>query len=86
MQATVAFDGNILSVKDLLTEIGYSGLANSSDAHLRTWFRGQANKIWRLEPGVYRASFPETTEEGKLHLERKLVQGTPWINNGTASA
>jgi hypothetical protein len=67
MTSATTFDGNIVSVLQLLSHIGHSGLAESSKAHLRVWYRGQANKEWKLEPGVYRKSFPETTEVARLH-------------------
>src|SRR6266404_9937397 len=74
MAATSGFDGNILTVPDLLKHIGYSPIAKSPRAHLRLWFRGQTNKNWTLQPGVYRPTFPMKTENERLGLERQLTQ------------
>jgi hypothetical protein len=38
------------------------------------WYRGQANKEWELQPGVYRQSFPAKTEKDRLVLERRLTR------------
>jgi hypothetical protein len=69
-----SFEGDIKSELHLLGEMGYRGFADSPEAHLRIWYRGQAKKEWKLEPGVYRKTFPVTTEEERLHLKRKLTQ------------
>jgi hypothetical protein len=66
--------GNITGVMDLLTHIGYSPLVKEPDAHLRLWYRGQADISWPLQPGVYRSTFPAKDENARLALERQLAQ------------
>ena len=65
-------DREIGSVQDLLTAISASGLAEWSTAHLRVWFRGQPDSSWVLHPGVYRPTFPEHEESGRLRIERLI--------------
>jgi hypothetical protein len=74
MPDTVKFDGTIKSVVHLLEHIGYSKLTELPQAHLRMWFRGQENKAWPLQPGVYRESFQAKTEDDRLERERQLTQ------------
>jgi hypothetical protein len=42
--------------------------------HIRWWWRGQADKGWKLHPGVYRANFPETEEWKRIQIENHLFQ------------
>ena len=73
-------DGEIRSVQDLLMATRKSGIADKDHAHVRLWFRGQANTAWPLSPGVYRKDFPNKDEakgldEAKrLRVERHMTQ------------
>jgi hypothetical protein len=61
-------------VNDLIEVVKGSGLMAQRNAHLRIWFRGQAKKEWKLEPGVYRSTFPAKDDRERLALERQLAQ------------
>jgi hypothetical protein len=64
----------INSVQDLVKLLGASSITKQPHAHLRVWFRGHSDKSWKLEPGVYRADFPATTESERIVVERHLAQ------------
>src|SRR6266481_9240488 len=65
----------IASVAEWVNFVNGLSWAMDSHAHVRTWFRGQANSEWPLAPGVYRSDeFPATTEDQRLKLERHLSQ------------
>jgi|SRR5271154_137773 len=63
---------NIESLEDL------SGLVRKIKEdlhpHIRWWWRGQANKVWKLHPGVYRPNFPVKEEWERIQLENHLAQ------------
>jgi FRG domain-containing protein len=42
--------------------------------HVRWWWRGQADKDWKLHPGVYRPNFPAKKEWERILLENLLAQ------------
>lgn len=67
-------DGKINSVADLISRVKDSGLAEKPLAHVRIWFRGQADAQWKLDPAVYRQQFPATSEEERIGLECQLMQ------------
>lgn len=71
---SIASDGTIRSVQELLAAISASGLAERPTAHLRVWFRGQPDSSWVLHPGVYRPAFPEREEPKRLRIERLMNQ------------
>jgi FRG domain len=50
-----------------------SPLAGVPHAHIRLWFRGQGNALWKLEPGVYRPGFAPDDDK-RILKERHLVQ------------
>jgi hypothetical protein len=64
----------IKRVQDLVDAIANTRLGEKHHAHVRLWFRGQSNSEWSLSPAVYRATFPEQTEERRLWVERHLTQ------------
>jgi hypothetical protein len=43
-------------------------------AHVRVWFRGQAQVGWPLQPAVYRPGFPAANETDRLRIEQHLAQ------------
>jgi hypothetical protein len=64
----------ITTIHDLQQAIKASGLTEKRHAHIRLWFRGQADSSWKLSPGVYRPPFPTTDEKARLGIERHLAQ------------
>jgi hypothetical protein len=66
--------GTIKGVQDLLSAVDSCGFAHRTNAHVRVWFRGQADNSWPLSPGIYRSNFPETDETKKLRIERHMGQ------------
>lgn len=64
----------IEKVSDLVNRIRDYNKAATNHAHLRYWWRGQADADWELLPGVYRPTFPESDEARRLELERHLAQ------------
>jgi hypothetical protein len=69
-----AYDGKICRVQDLLEEIAQSGLAESAHSHVRLWFRGHSKRGWRLQPAVYRPTFPAKDEAERLRIEQHMTQ------------
>jgi hypothetical protein len=74
MAVATDYDAKVMRVQDLLEYIAKSPLSGSPNAHLRLWFRGHAKTDWKLEPGVYRQTFPFRRETERLELERQLTQ------------
>jgi hypothetical protein len=70
----MTFDAEIKTVQGLVEAIANTHLAEKHHAHVRLWFRGQSNSTWELDPAVYRSTFPATTEEKRLWIERHLTQ------------
>jgi hypothetical protein len=64
----------IKSIVDLLLAIENTGLTKKENAHVRVWFRGQANHEWSLSPGVYRDRWRTKSEPDRLRIERHLSQ------------
>uniref|UniRef100_UPI0035CC9780 FRG domain-containing protein n=1 Tax=uncultured Hymenobacter sp. TaxID=170016 RepID=UPI0035CC9780 len=64
----------ITAIADLVEIINESGLMNEPHSHIRVWFRGHADTIWKLNPGVYRPDFKPIDENDRLSLERHLSQ------------
>lgn len=64
----------VTRVQDLLKVVADSGIMKQRNAHFRVWFRGQAEKDWKLEPAVYRPTFPAKTDGERLGFERQLSQ------------
>jgi hypothetical protein len=65
---------DITSVESFLAEIGKIVSAKPYLSQLRLWFRGQAESRWKLQPAVYRPTFPLKTEGEVLQKERELFQ------------
>jgi hypothetical protein len=65
---------SVSSVAELMSAIRDKGLSTKNHPHLRRWFRGHSRTGWNLVPGVYRPSFPASTDEKRLWLERHLSQ------------
>lgn len=65
----------ITSLVELLTLLDSHGIASQPDAHVRNWFRGHADRNWKLAPGVYRPNFGTiSTEDERLKREQHLFQ------------
>lgn len=65
----------IKTVQDWLDHVDQIRKTITDRAHLRLWFRGQADSSWKLEPGVYRRDFGcGDDEEKRLRKERQLTQ------------
>ena len=80
------FDGVVESVTDLLQEIRSTGLLGLNHAHIRGWFRGQADSSWGLTPGVYRQDFHANDEGERLSKERHMTQDFRAMSAGLLSS
>jgi hypothetical protein len=76
------------TVDDLLKELRDKSFYSDEHAHIRYFFRGQADITWKLEPGVYRDTFKFAVEAGgdeeaaRLLTERHLAQDFRVMSRG----
>jgi hypothetical protein len=83
------FDGTIGSVTELRDRMQAAGFGSLHHAHIRYWFRGQADASWDLTPGVYRPNFKLTNtadETERLNKERHLTQDFRAMSAGLLTA
>lgn len=65
----------VRSVTEYLGFLESLGWMGEPRAHVRSWFRGQADARWRLEPAVYRPGFIDAGgERERLKKERQMAQ------------
>jgi hypothetical protein len=64
----------IESLDDLIGLVRGISKEEKIHPHIRWWWRGQADKDWKLHPGVYRPNFPAKAEWERIQLENQLAQ------------